>query len=198
MKRLLPTLPLLAILVITGCAATAPVGPVEIVDDPADDAVAAVEETGTVGAGYPSISSCDQIAAALPEYVGDIPLNQEQSYLGAEAMTCVWNREETEPTTFEEIQSFEVSLSATNGEQTITMDQAEEYGFGDTYFTDPRLEELGGIALWMDMDIAVAGGGTGSVLLPDVEIAFADLRWGARNLLTRDQLVDVGLRVAAL
>ena len=197
MNRLLLTLPVLA-LVMTGCSATAPVGPVEILDDDSADAVATMEETGTAGAGFPSISSCDQSAAVLPEYVGDIPLNQEQSYLGAEAITCSWNREETEVTSFEEIQAFEVSLSPGSGEEMITMEQAEEYGFGDMYFTDPRLDELGGIALWMDMDIAVAGTGGGTVLLPDVEIAFVDARWGAQNVLTRDQLVDIALRVAAL
>jgi len=184
--------------VLAGCSATTapPAGP-SAAPQPTDAGSAGTHTgTDTDTVSFPTVSSCDQLASIVGDYVGDIPLNTEQSYLDAEDVLCTWNREDADVAALEEIQAFEVGIIASDDE-VLTMDDVAAVGMDDVYFTDSRLEQHGGIGMWLDMDTSVAGTAAGSVLLPGIEVRFTDLRWGADNLLDRDTMVDLAMQIIA-
>lgn len=149
---------------------------------------------------FPDITSCSELDSIVGDFVGDIPLNEEQSFFDPESIICEWNRENTDIESLPEIQAFSVHIQL-GSEEVLTMEEVEDLGMdslADMYFTTDELEEVGGIGVWIDSDTAAVGGGSGQVLLHGVDISFTDLRWGAENLMQSDDMVDMALQIARL
>lgn len=144
----------------------------------------------------PSISSCEQIGAIVADYIVGIPLDEETSYLDADAVSCVWSPSADEVDDLSEIQTFSVDISE-GDEEVPDPEAAGELGM-DQYFTDPRLDAVGGVGLWMGTDTSVVGGGTGAVLVPGVEVYITDARFGQNAYLDKDSLVALALQILDL
>ncbi|KZE89211.1 hypothetical protein [Microbacterium sp. TNHR37B] len=188
---------LLSAVVLTGCSAPAEPAPSPS-EVPAEAGQSA--EGGTSGeaptAGLPNISDCDQVAAVVGDLVEGIPFDPEYSSVQSDAIGCVWATPADGVDALTDIQRFSVDI--TEGSDDIPdPDEAAQYGM-DMYFTDPRLDALGGVGLWLDADSAAVGGGTGSVLVPGVEIVVSDSRWGQEGRLDKDRLVTIALALLDL
>lgn len=204
MNRLYLALPFVAVLALGACSSG---------DDPdhdqsilsesdgavvSDDVDANVEADGVFA--FPSITSCSELDSIVGDFVGDIPLNEGQSFFDPESIMCEWNRENTDIESLPEIQAFSVYIQL-GTDEVITLQEVEDLGMeslGDMYFTTDELDEVGGIGIWIDSDTAAAGAGSGQVLLPGVDISFTDLRWGADNMMQRDDMVNMALQIAQL
>ncbi|TPW78185.1 hypothetical protein FJ657_03260 [Schumannella soli] len=144
----------------------------------------------------PKIASCDEVGAVVASYIDGIPLSQEESYIQSDEISCVWSPPQGSITDLSQIQTFGVTIS--EGEDEIPDPAAlGDYG-SKLYFTDPRLDAVGGIALWLTTDTSVVGGGTGTVLVPGVEVTLVDARWDQNAYLDKDALVTLGLQLLAL
>lgn len=188
---------LLSAVLLAGCSA--PAAPV-----PSPSGVPAEAGQGAEGgasgqvpdAGLPNISDCDQVAAVVGDLIEGIPFDPEYSSVQSDAVGCVWATPADGVDDLTDIQRFSVDI--TEGSEDIPdPDEAAQYGM-DMYFTDPRLDARGGVGLWLDADSAAVGGGTGSVLVPGVEIVVSDSRWGQEGRLDKDRLVAIALALLDL
>ncbi|MFT4279843.1 hypothetical protein [Microbacterium sp.] len=188
---------LLSAVLLAGCSA-----PAEPVPSPSGVPVEAGQgaEGGASGqvpdAGLPNISDCDQVAAVVGDLIEGIPFDPEYSSAQSDAIGCVWATPADGVDDLTDIQRFSVDI--TEGSEDIPdPEEAAQYGM-DMYFTDPRLDARGGVGLWLDADSAAVGGGTGSVLVPGVEIVVSDSRWGQEGRLDKDRLVAIALALLDL
>ncbi|MEI2268496.1 hypothetical protein OHB93_04190 [Microbacterium sp. No. 7] len=195
-RSLIPVIPVLALAgFLAGCAPAAPAVSGEGSARPTAPAAAGDGGTAAVR-DLPGISSCDQVAAVVGDYIDGIPLEKENSYVQPDAIGCGWVTPADAVSELSDIQSFTVDISEGMDE---VPDADEAAGLGmDMYFDDPRLEKVGGVGLWMDADSAAVRGGTGSVLVPGVDIVISDSRWGQDGRLTKDSLVSVALALLDL
>ena len=192
-------IPFLALSVLlAGCSAAAPLTPPASEGGGASAGPPAAQSGGenAQARGFPNISSCDQVAAVVGDYIDGLPLDKENSYIQPDAIGCVWSTPADAVGALTDIQSFSVDITEDSGD-VPDPEAAAEFGM-DMYFTDPRLDAVGGVGLWMDADSAVVGGGTGSVIVPGVDVALTDSRWGQEGRLTKDSLVDVALTLLEL
>ncbi|MBZ4486543.1 hypothetical protein LQ938_06815 [Microbacterium sp. cx-55] len=173
-----------------------PAGPPAGASAPSDGAAASPPASESSSQGVPSISSCDEIGAIVADYIVGIPLDEENSYTDADAVSCVWSPSADEVDDLTEIQTFSVDISE-GDEEVPDPEEAAAYGM-DQYFTDPRLDDLGGVGLWISADTAVVGGGTGSVLVPGIEITITDARFGQNAYLDKNSLVTLALQILDL
>ncbi len=188
---------LLSAVLLAGCSA-----PADPVSSPSGVPAEAGQgaEGGASGqvpdAGLPNISDCDQVAAVVGDLIEGIPFDPEYSSVQSDAIGCVWATPADGVDDLTDIQRFSVDI--TEGSEDIPdPDEAAQYGM-DMYFTDPRLDARGGVGLWLDADSAAVGGGTGSVLVPGVEIVVSDSRWGQEGRLDKDRLVAIALALLDL
>lgn len=184
---------------LSGCAvgvpgaATTPTG-----DDATNTAMPTQNDTPGAAHvhGFPHIVSCDEVGALVAGYVGDIPFDAENSYVQSDAVLCSWAPKADQVDSVTDIQTFSVSVSVGDDE---VPDSAAAAAYGmDMYFTDPRLDALGGVGLWIDAGSAAVGGGAGTVLVPGVEITVTDGRFGQSGILDRDGLVTVASEILKL
>jgi len=142
---------------------------------------------------FPRITDCDQVAAVVGGLIDGLPLDTEYSYIQSDAVACIWATPTDAVDDLTDIQRFSVDITE-GSEEIPDPDEAAELGM-DMYFSDARLDAVGGVGLWLDADSAVVGGGTGSVLVPGVEIAMSDSRWGQEGRLDKDRLVALSLEL---
>lgn len=188
---------LLSAVVLAGCSAPAEPAPSPSeVPAEAGQSAEGVTSGEAPTAGLPNMSDCDQVAAVVGDLVEGIPFDPEYSSVQSDAIGCVWATPADGVDALTDIQRFSVDI--TEGSDDIPdPDEAAQYGM-DMYFTDPRLDALGGVGLWLDADSAAVGGGTGSVLVPGVEIVVSDSRWGQEGRLDKDRLVTIALALLDL
>lgn len=144
---------------------------------------------------FPSFGSCEEIETIVAPYIQGLVLDEDIAYIDDEQISCQWHHDDGAVTSFDQIQIFGLDIEV-GDDEVLTMEEVEAVGMEEIYFTDPRLEELGGIGVWLDGDNAVLGAGSGSVLLPGLEISLTDGRVGAQNLMDREAMVELALRLA--
>jgi hypothetical protein len=105
----------------------------------------------------------------------------------------VWKPAEGTITALTDIRIFSVTITADTSD---VPDPTQMEQFGITgYFTNPRLDALGGVGLWMDTESAPVDGGSGTVIVPGVHIQIGGGRWGEDSQLGRDRLVTLALQL---
>lgn len=198
--RLLLLTPLVAAMLLSGCSAILPTTAGARTEPqseaPADAPAAADPGSAPSTHGFPRISSCDQIAPIVSSYIQGLSLDQEYSEITADSVYCAWKPADGTITSLTDIQTVSVQVTAKDGD---IPDPAEAAKYGmDIYFTDPRLDALGGVGLWSKVESAAVGGGFGSVLVPGVEITLGDSRWDQEGQIDKDGLVTAALAILAL
>ncbi|TPW77017.1 hypothetical protein FJ658_02670 [Schumannella sp. 10F1B-5-1] len=151
---------------------------------------------GGAARALPKVSSCDEVGAVVASYIDGIPLDEEESYIQSDEISCTWSPPEGSVTDLSQIQTFGVTIA--EGDDEIP-DPAALGTYGEkVYFTDPRLDAVGGIGLWLTTDTSAVGGGTGEVLVPGVDITLVDARWDQNAYLDKDALVTLALQLLDL
>lgn len=198
--RLLLLSPLLAATLLSGCSAIGPAtsGAQTDAETGAPAEAPAATDPGRTPSthGFPRISSCDQIAPIVSSYIQGLSLDQEYSEIVADSVYCAWKPADGTITSLTDIQTVSVQVTAKDGDVPDPV-EAAKYGM-DMYFTDPRLDALGGVGLWSTVETAAVGGGFGSVLVPGVEITLSDSRWDQEGQIDRNGLVTTALAILAL
>ncbi|MCS5497909.1 hypothetical protein NY547_11735 [Cnuibacter physcomitrellae] len=190
---------LVAATLLAGCAPVGTAAPPAAAptDGAQDDGAASTTppEPAEAGAGraLPAITSCDQISAVAPDYVAELTLEQDNSYIQDDALSCSWSPAEGSITSLTDIKTFSVTITADDSEIPDPT-QMEQYGIKG-YFTDPRLDALGGVGLWLDADSAVVGGGAGTVIVPGVHVTIGSSLWGQDSELAKDSMVTLALQL---
>ncbi|WP_378143685.1 hypothetical protein ACFJGV_09670 [Cnuibacter sp. UC19_7] len=193
---------LVAATLLAGCAPGGNAAPPPAVptDGAQDPGAAATTPPDSAAAGavraLPRITSCDQIAAVAPDYVAELTLEQENSYIQDDTISCSWSPAEGSITSLTDIKTFSVTITADDSEIPDPA-QMEQYGIKG-YFTDPRLDALGGVGLWLDADSAVVGGGVGTVIVPGIHVTIGSSLWGQDSELARDSMVTLALQLLAM
>ncbi len=187
---------LLSAAMLAGCAplgsAAPSAAPVTEAPDPGGLSEPSQPAEATVHA-FPRIGSCDQIAAAAPDYVAGMPLDQEDSYIEQDVISCVWKPAEGDISALADIQIFSVTITADTSDVPDPA-VAEQYGIKG-YFTDPRLDALGGVGLWLGAESAPVDGGSGTVIVPGVHVQIGGGHWGQDSQLGKDNMVTLALQL---
>lgn len=188
---------LVAASLLAGCAPVGIAAPPATVptDDAQDQGTAATTPPEPAGAvrELPQITSCDQIAAVASDYVAELTLEQDNSYIDEGTISCSWSPAEGSITSLTDIKTFSVTIEADDSEIPDPT-QMEQYGIKG-YFTDPRLDALGGVGLWLDADSAVVGGGVGTVIVPGIHVTIGSSLWGQESELAKDSMITLALQL---
>lgn len=184
--------PLLAASVIAGCSGG---GETDSSAIPSPESGAAQATAAPLA--FPRIASCEQLAGVMPaSRIEGLPLDEETSYVGPDEISCTWAArvEDLAPLDFGGIRSFAVDISVGDAE---VPDPAVAAQLGiNMYFTDPRLDALGGVGLWIPVNPEnPVRGGSGGVLVPGIEITIAGGGWGTGNEFSREEMLEVALKI---
>ena len=190
--RLSITVPLiLAGVLLSGCSLRG--GSAAPVDD-GSAPPAPVDDSGQTTDGgvrpFPSISSCGQVAPVVSSYIDGLPL-EETSGVEPGSVSCAWSTPSGSVSALTDIKAFSVAINE-GSVDVPTMADAEKYGFSG-YFTDPRLDALGGIGIWQAPDSPVVGAGTASIIVPGVDVLIVSSLWGQDTQLNQDEAVKIAL-----
>ncbi|WZH38189.1 MAG: hypothetical protein PIR02_05850 [Microbacterium enclense] len=122
-----------------------------------------------------------------------MPLDEANSFIEQDAISCVWKPAEGDISALTDIQIFSVSITADTSD---VPDPAamEQYGIKG-YFTDPRLDALGGVGLWLGTESAPVDGGSGTVIVPGVHVQIGGGHWGQDTQLGKDSTVTLALKL---
>ncbi|WZH36418.1 MAG: hypothetical protein PIR02_16895 [Microbacterium enclense] len=147
---------LLSLALLSGCSAIGAQTPEE---DPADDAV-----DDQVGATvpFPRVTSCDEVTAAIPAFAVDMDLVGEA--VDDSGIMCLWAAPEGGP-----------SASILVAQNTMPTEEesaaaAKMINLESTYFTNPQLSALGGVATRWTADGSPDTVGYTTVYVPGVSV----------------------------
>lgn len=178
----------LGALLLTGCSSGA------TDTDASSPPPAPEEQAAPPPTPFPDVTDCRQLEPVIGDFVADVEFNADASNIEDDNLYCVWGA--ADPEDPDGGGSFTVSVGI--GEALVPdPESASDVGMDtDSYFTDPKLDERGGIGLWS------SGGDTdraaGAIIMPSLEIWLSDTRSDAKDHLTRNDLVTIGVSVLDL
>jgi hypothetical protein len=183
---------------LSGCASV-PVEPpstatAAAADESAATSPADADDSPTVRS-VPRISGCEQVGAIVSGFIDGMSPEADNA-VQDDFIDCAWSTPEASVSSLSDIKTFSVTVEEGTDDVPNVAD-SEAMGFTD-YFSDPRLDAIGGVGIFSDADNAAVGAGVGSVSVPGVDVTISSSQWGQDDGFDKEDLVTIALKLLDL